>query len=304
MPEVPLLRRNRTASAKLKNAVFTTVVILALCAAASCKKINVSGSLKELPLDSVKAENGQLFLYKNARCAVLKHDSATLTVQGVPIIMPDAPVCNSEGVWSLPERSVQTVLHALFVPEKPAVKRILLDPGHGGKDSGAVSNILKLREKELNLRLASALGDELQKMGFEVFYTRRDDRSVPLAQRGNAHEADLFISIHHNAAKNINASGFETFCLFPENASAYPMLRQSIHLARAIQHGQSTASGNFGRGVKFARFRVLKDARCPALLLEAGFLSNPVEEKRLNDPRYHTALAKALAQVIRRNVSL
>ena len=304
MPEVSLLRRNRTASARLKNLVFTTVAILALSVAASCKKINVAGSLKELPFDSAKDANGQLFLNKNAFSVILKHDSAVLTVKGVSIIMPDTPVRNGEGVWSLPERSVQTVLHALFVPKKPAVKRILLDPGHGGKDSGAVSNILKLREKELNLRLASALGNELQKMGFEIFYTRRDDRSVPLTQRGNAIEADLFISIHHNAAKNINASGFETFCLFPENASAYPMLRQSIHLARALQHGQSTASGNYGRGVKFARFRVLKDARCPALLIEAGFLSNPVEEKRLNDPSYHAALAKALAQAIRQNVSL
>ena len=181
---------------------------------------------------------------------------------------------------------------------------IVIDPGHGGKDTGTLSVTGKKAEKNLNLDLALRLGAALQRAGLTVLYTRDDDSTVALGTRGTKFKADLFVSIHHNASSRIGASGAETFCLLSADNRVPDKVLAAVDIACAIQNAQSAVSGNYGRGVKFANFRVLRDSACPAILFETGFLSNPDDEKKCLSPQWRQLMAEALAQGITRAVLL
>ncbi|MDZ7640479.1 MAG: N-acetylmuramoyl-L-alanine amidase [Desulfurivibrio sp.] len=217
------------------------------------------------------------------------------------------------------------------------VHRVVIDPGHGGRDPGAVS-ASGLQEKEVTLRVAKLLAEALRQQGSEVLLTRRRDLYLPLEERtaiANSRGADLFISIHANAAANHQARGVETYVLDMiasddqamrlaalENASStrnfselqsiveellnQTKLQESIQLAEAVQTTtvdslrQRYGNDIQDRGVRRAPFVVLLGARMPALLVEMGFLSNPEEEKRLADDEYLNQLAHSIAAGIGR----
>ena len=282
---------------------LTLCPLLLILLTASCKKVRVDENIGRINAENFIEKDNQLFLHGKNTTVILHHDSSKIESGGILIQLPDEVFRDNDGVWRLSPRSVNFPAN-IFKPQNLEIRTIVIDPGHGGSDPGAMSANQKIKEKDLNLDLALKLGHALRLRGFNVLFTRDDDRTVPLSKRGDAYEADLFISIHHNASKNINASGAETFCLLSDDITDDPRIIPAFQIACKIQQFQSQASGNYGRGVKFAKFRVLKDARCPAILFEAGFLTHPDEEKRCVSAEYRQIMAEALAQGIARGVSL
>lgn len=210
------------------------------------------------------------------------------------------------------------------------VRRIVVDAGHGGKDPGTRSG--SLREKDIVLDIARLVRDELLAAGFEVIMTRDTDVFVPLEKRAfiaNDSGADLFLSIHANAARNHRARGLETFYLnladspeaeevaARENATArvrmseMPKLIEQImnnnridesrELAGAMQQAMARRvlgreKHPLNRGVKTAGFHVLLGAKMPAILVEVGFVSNRTEAKLLRTEAHRKKLARAIAE--------
>ena len=210
------------------------------------------------------------------------------------------------------------------------IRTIVIDPGHGGSNTGAQGPAGTL-EKELTLQLARAFSAQLQRrLPVRVVLTRNEDAELPLDTRvavANQQKADLFISLHLNSSPGQGVQGAETYFLSmvasddraaqsaqAENAGD-PLidlqlilwdLAQSHHmtesqrLAGLIQEELNEALELRNRGVKQAPFRVLMGAAMPAVLVELGFLTNPREEERLNDPLYRARLADALVDAVSR----
>ncbi len=209
----------------------------------------------------------------------------------------------------------------------------MLDPGHGGDDGGA-RGFKGLLEKTAALELARAVGAKLQAAGFEALYTRDDDTFIPLwdrAKAANALGADLFLSLHLNAARAKAARGSEVYFLslgqgeddevvVTENAGAglapnspdsvvatilddlaqKAFLQDSERLAVAIQGQLNRLAGIKERGVKQAPFIVLRGAAMPAVLVEVSFISNPKEEAKLKEPAFRARVADAITLGVRR----
>ena len=189
------------------------------------------------------------------------------------------------------------------------VRTILIDPGHGGNDRGAAG--LRYNEKSLTLQVALRLQRILSRMGYRVLLTRVNDRRLELSDRAraaNAAQVDLFISIHMNAAGNRTVSGIETFALTPLGAPSsgsekvsyknYPgnnAINNSMSLAWNVQAQLRRYTQAPDRGVKRARFVVLRETRCPAILVECGFISNRSEELKLGSAAYQEQLAAGIA---------
>lgn len=209
---------------------------------------------------------------------------------------------------------------------------IVLDPGHGGKDPGAVGK-LGTKEKDLNLDIAKRLARRLKQTGYRVLLTRETDEFVSLGGRvnfANKNKADIFISIHNNASRdNPRAIGFESYFLSEgktdlERAQALKenevlkiegvdnsflnddltlilsdlaqteFLKESEKLASAIQDAADSYLGLANRGVKQTGFYVLRGALMPAILVECGFLSNRREEKLLRQEKMRERIAEAI----------
>lgn len=217
--------------------------------------------------------------------------------------------------------------------DAPGIRTIVIDPGHGGKEVGAVGPG-GLMEKDVTLALCRKLADALAaKTGARVVLTREDDSVVSLDQRtaiANQYKADLFLSVHMNAAVVKGAKGSETYFLSleasdelarkaaeTENATSgsdpssdlklilwdlaqQAYLEESSRLASVIQEEMNTVSGVANRGVKQAPFKVLVGATMPAALVEVGFISNPEEEAKLQTPEFQTAMVDALTKAVQR----
>lgn len=215
-----------------------------------------------------------------------------------------------------------------------AVRRVALDPGHGGDNTGTHAP-LGLIEKELTLEIAGRLARRLEREGFQVMMTRHSDQAVPLERRAtlaNAAGADIFVSIHLNWIENRGSRGVETYYLGPTNdpyltrlAAAenrdsgysladvrrlldriYAGVRQdnSRKLAESVQASLFRSLGQENpaledRGVKAAPFIVLLDTEMPAILAEVSCLSNDEEARLLTKPLYRQSIAEALAAGIR-----
>ena len=223
-------------------------------------------------------------------------------------------------------------------PAAPAMlglRKVVLDPGHGGRDPGAIG-VGGIAEKDIVLSVAKKLAAKIkQEMGIEVVLTRTDDRYVPLEDRtaiANAEDADLFISLHMNASPNAEAKGLETYYLDNTNDEAAirlaarengtsrnkvsdlqfilsdmtqnMKLEDSITLAHRI-HG-SVASGMSKKmgeirdlGVKKALFYVLVGARMPSVLVEMFFITNKTEGRAMARSSYQNTLVEALYQGVK-----
>jgi N-acetylmuramoyl-L-alanine amidase len=167
---------------------------------------------------------------------------------------------------------------------------VVLDPGHGGKDSGAARRYSPA-EKALALDVALRVKRKLQESQMRTVMTRSDDRFIPLDTRvamGNAEKNSIFVSIHFNDAHRRVVRGFETYYQSPY---AQP-------LAVAIEQNLATLPRSVNRGVHTARFRVLRNARYPSVLVECGFLSNRGEGKEVSRPGYREKVADKIAEAI------
>jgi len=215
-----------------------------------------------------------------------------------------------------------------------SIKRIVIDPGHGGDDPGAIGP-KGLKEKDIVLKVAKLLAQKLkEKLNVEVLLTRKKDKFIPLIQRpaiANSKKADLFISIHTNASPDSKARGVETYYLnfttdpeamrvaALENAASDKALSDLQDLIKAILANTKLSESRLlaekiqeqliktlkryypdtiNRGVKYAPFLVLVGTRMPAVLIEIGFISNPKEENRLKDFHYLEMVAEGIAKGI------
>jgi N-acetylmuramoyl-L-alanine amidase len=179
------------------------------------------------------------------------------------------------------------------VPQVPQTRlAIVIDPGHGGRDPGAVG-IGGLQEKDVVLDISEKVAQILEQNGVTVVMTRQDDRTLDLAPRtqlANRVNADLFVSIHANAVagKRPEVNGLETFY--------YSSGRE---LAGYIQNSMIQSFNTMpNRGVKQARFYVLRHTRMPAVLVETGFVTGRDDSRILADPAQRSRMAEAIARGI------
>lgn len=170
-----------------------------------------------------------------------------------------------------------------------AFRTVVIDPGHGGQDSGA--NVGKVYEKHLAMDTAVRLERYLRKKGFRTYMTRRSDRFITLARRaqiGNSFRNSIFVSIHYNYTYKRHVSGLETFYYA---SSGKP-------LATLIQNGMLRKVSAVNRGVKFARYAVLRRSHIPAALVECGFVSHAGERRRMKTGRYRQKIAEGIGNGI------
>ena len=216
------------------------------------------------------------------------------------------------------------------------VTRIVIDPGHGGRDYGAPGYLKGVHEKNVALNIAKKLAKKIrEKLGCKVIMTRKGDKYLTLEERtaiANTKNADLFISLHTNAARNRRAYGIETYFLnlatddeailvaARENATSTKnisdlqtilsdlmqnaKINESSRLAYYVQgamykHMKKKYSRIKNKGVKQAPFYVLLGAQMPSILIETSFISNSRECKRLNNSRYQDHLCDAIVKGIR-----
>jgi N-acetylmuramoyl-L-alanine amidase len=189
---------------------------------------------------------------------------------------------------------------------------IVLDPGHGGKDEGASGN--GLQEKTLNLDVALRVEQILKPFGFPVVMTRRDDTFIPLEERAaiaNRIDNGIFVSIHFNHAKDRVSTGVETFYapakVPPDNSWTWvgffnkpdaPPLDNGETLAGFIQAALVMRTDAVNRGIKSRELYVVRHTRCPAVLVEGGFINNPMEAQLISNGDYRQRLASAIAEGI------
>ena len=210
----------------------------------------------------------------------------------------------------------------LFGPPLTFGNRIIvIDPGHGGVNVGTHSVLDGRLEKEFTLDWALRLAPLLAANGWQVFLTRTNDVDVALSNRvmfAEAHHADVFISLHFNSTsdRNKETAGLETYCSTPAGMPSslkrdfadtwsqyFPNNNfdaQNLQLAVHLQTGLLRASNEDDRGVRRVRFiGVLHGQRRPAVLIEGGYLSNPHEAKRIENPEFRQKLAEAVASALK-----
>ncbi len=284
---------------------------------------------------------------KRSNRIVLRSGSRMILVNGEPKEL-DSPVVFMGGAIFVPVSFVRGHIGVMAgivpreaappgpapeVPKRFTIRTIVLDPGHGGKDAGALGRRYHLKEKDMALRLARKIKDILEGGGIKVIMTRSDDTFIPLERRAeiaNHCGADLFVSVHLNASRSKFLKGFECYFLSnatDDNARALEAYENSSlklgdgasaersreldktlwdltltenrlesaelasHICDAVE--QSLAISN--RGVRSARFYVLKYTNMPAVLVEGGYISNRYEEMKIKDPNFLDRIAEAVA---------
>ena len=260
----------------------------------------------------------------------------------------DRPVLMNGGIVFVPISFVRNNLGAIAeapsfkkppevgIAKKFKIKTIVIDPGHGGKDPGAIGRAFRLKEKYLTLAISKRLKNILEERGLKIVMTRDDDTFISLPRRveiANRSGADLFVSVHINASRSRSLSGFECYYLSDatddnaraieafENASLKmdeeTILKHSKGLDKTLwdmtlsenriestelaKHICGSVEDNLtvrNRGVKSARFYVLKGTRMPAVLVEVAYLSNRYEEMRLKEKDFLDNVIYAIAQGI------
>jgi N-acetylmuramoyl-L-alanine amidase len=198
---------------------------------------------------------------------------------------------------------------------------IVIDPGHGGSANPGTHSVLDGRfEKEFTLDWAKRLKPLLETNGWTVFLTRTSDVYVTNSSRAvfaGAHHADLFISLHFNSsAPDQKAAGLETYCFTPtgipstvtrgyadpwtDKLSSNDFDAQNLQLAVKLQGALVHAIGMEDRGVRHVRYiEVLRGQKCPAVLIEGGYLSNPAEAAKIESADYRQKLAEGVADALK-----
>jgi N-acetylmuramoyl-L-alanine amidase len=258
-----------------------------------------------------------LLLTNHSSKVVLAVDSREAQINGVAVWLLFPVAAHNGAVW-LAQLDVDLTLRPLLSPPRSRsgvrVKTVCLDPGHGGKDPG--NRVGSNQEKQYTLLLAKELRAQLTRAGFKVSLTRTADAFIELPARpelAKRRGADVFVSLHFNAADTGRNSvqGAEVYCLTPAGASstnargegagagAFPGNRHNdlnLFLAYQVQKALTRELAVEDRGVRRARFAVLRDAAMPAVLIEAGFMSHPVEGRKIFTSAYRQKMARAIVE--------
>ena len=198
-----------------------------------------------------------------------------------------------------------TVLNIMLVGKNDLKVRnnnlVVLDPGHGGKDTGARGG--QINEKDANLDIALKLGELLKQKGIQVEYTRTSDTYLdlePRAAMANKMNAGLFVSIHNNANADNTKQGTETYYYAPmEVPDLFIMQDERSRLASLVHKSLASKIQRPNRGIKTANFSVLRNTRMPSILIETVFVSNPEEQQLLMSDSFCNQAAQGIAEGIR-----
>ena len=186
---------------------------------------------------------------------------------------------------------------------RPVRPLIILDAGHGGLDKGARIRYPYCEEKKMTLTTTLLTKKYLEKLGYIVSLTRSRDFFVPIKRRilvANKTRSEVFVSIHFNSAPSRVARGIEVFYCEGQKQKSIA----SKKLATEILKRSIFCTKTYSRGVKRAKFSVIRETRMPACLIEGGFLTNPREREFLRQPQYLEKLAKGIAEGIDRYCKL
>lgn len=295
--------------------VLAVSAAMVSCVTVSPSRVPVQRLARAHGLDMSPAD-ALVTLSNDVHVLTFHENSRRLMFDGCLVLLSGA-ARREDGLWSIARPDADDVVDALLSkaarPVPAEVTTVVLDPGHGGEDSGArgVKNIV---EKKVTLDLARRVRARLRSQGLRVRMTRTGDKTVSLSRRpalARAWEADLFVSIHLNSAPNPHAAGLETYSMpaegFPSTAPgsldtvAYPGNRfdgANMALAYAVHSRILHRTRCADRGIRRARFEVIRQAPCPAVLVECAFVSNTRDAERLLDATYRDAIAEGIAQGI------
>lgn len=263
--------------------------------------------------------NKGLSLARERRSLLLVLGSREVEINGVKYVM-SFPVVEERGQYWVSRMDLGKTIEPAFRPELvPGIKpftTVILDPGHGGRDKGAVGPYE--REKNFALDVGRRVRDELQNAGMKVLMTRNTDDFIELQDRAaltKGRSDAIFVSLHFNASPNREANGLEIFSVTPRGSPSteydellvrdmvaeYGNVNEvpSFILAHSIYQAlQGSGLKMADRGVKRARFAVLRLTRVPAVLVEGGFLSHPGDAKRVASKDWRNSYADAIASGI------
>ncbi len=224
---------------------------------------------------------------------------------------------NPKKINSIQAIDKEKLVSVLQQPKPFTIKTIVLDPGHGGKAEGAINKALNLKEKDLNLKVAKQLAQQLKILGFTVYLTRDSDKDLSLKERSefaNKMNTDILLSIHHNSSPAQAPCGIEiytySFAGHPSTERNTPIAsdkavasvnaydKASTLLAFNIQKNIIKQTKLNDRGVRKGRMGVLNGLKCPGVLIECGFISNQQEAKTLVQESYHKKLIQGICDGI------
>lgn len=279
---------------------------------------------------------GSEYVLKNGRLEKMSgkagfwNDSVVAPASAAPLLSGARPL-----PVSAPAPKIRTAAVSSGPAAVHAIRKVVVDAGHGGKDTGAISPN-GLREKKVTLDVAGKVRQGLEAAGVQVVMTRSADVFIPLSERAhiaNKSGADLFVSIHANASESRSLSGFETYTLSEatddhalaveraensvlrfepsarsagsENLEAIlwdlretANRKESLLMASEITDEVSGSVPVAAKRQKSANFYVLKWTECPAVLVELAYLSHRSDERKLRDPAYRTEVADAIVRGI------
>lgn len=281
----------------------------------------------EPPAVTVKPVPAPALVSVTALPKAVEHHDEPLPLPTIPTLDKHIAEARLKTAAKLSRRAELTLVEQLGLK----VRRVVIDPGHGGHDTGAIGK-QGTREKDITLAISKKLAEELRERGLEVILTRDDDRYLKLearAELANEARGDLFISVHCNSATNRKLRGVETYTLnissdrysmrlaARENATSEKGVSdlqfiladlatkantgESSRLANQVQKSLVSAlsreyTGIKDLGHKEALFYVLLGVKMPAILVETSFLSHAEEETRLGSEKYQDDVAQAIAQ--------
>lgn len=252
-------------------------------------------------------------LYAPGRNIRFYNEKRIGSINHVPVSFLYAPVLRAKTQYFIHSKDVAIIISSINSPlyTYSPVKTIMLDPGHGGTDFGALGK--NIHEKQMNLAVALLVRASLTALGYKVVMTRSKDVTLSLAKRValcKEKKPDLYISIHCNAAANKSANGIETFAATPfgvpstgkklpakikkaDPGNAFD--RNNYRLSYEIQKALVAQTRANDRGVKVARYMVIREAVCPAALVEIGFITNSAEHKNFLNTAYRKKIVDGLA---------
>jgi N-acetylmuramoyl-L-alanine amidase len=309
------------------------LVILPASAAKVSWQIKEYRNHKYVPLSQVKDFYSLTSMTKSGSNIILKNSDVELKFRagGQEVLMNNVKFIFSHAVISLGsyhisimdlKKVIDPVLRPFKIKAAKGFDTVIIDPGHGGKDPGAVNSLGT--EAGYNLKIAKLLQDNLRKRGFKVVMTRSTDVFLTLQERvklANLYRDAIFISIHFNSVGSrarSQARGIETFTLSPVGVAHYGRGAQASDNIERMGNAQDSANIALAtavhwssiqllaraklevpdRGIRRARYSVLTGVKHPAILFEGGFMSHPKEKYLINNPTYQRTLAKSMCEAI------
>ena len=269
----------------------------------------------QFELQSLKKD--EEFRLANRTTALLfKLNSQRAEINGITVFL-SFPLIAHQGEPYIASKDIDYLLLPILRPSKTSdrIRTIALCPGHGGKDAGF--QVGAEQEKKYTLLLAREVQKNLHEAGFKVVLVRNSDEFVSFEDRtqiAKRRHADLYVSLHYNSAgpQNPDVHGSEVYCFTlagthstnggsTDSGLAEPGSRnndQNVLLAYQMQKSLLRNLGMADRGVRRARFVMLRLAQMPAVLIEAGFMSNPDEMRRIKDPLHRRRTAQAILEAL------